>query len=151
MPCEMKSKMIDGKRWTTMQMSATRALMLHSRLLPAFLQGIGPVFASLGKPDAEQLDAMSQAFSAISKAIPPAEFVAIVKELCEEAAIDGKRVDFDQAFSGGGGMVTCYKVAWFVLEANFSELFREVAPDGARERAQSLLMQKMAGSTPEAA
>lgn len=145
MPCEMKSKIIGTEKWSCMQMSATRSLNLQARLIPPVLQAIGPLFSAMGQPDEVQVAAINQAFSAVANAIKPAEFAALIQELCEEAMKDGKRVEFESTFSGGKSVMLAYQVAWFVLEANLGDFFAELLPAGVHARAQEAIMKRMTG------
>lgn len=144
MACEMRETIIDGERWSTMQLSATRALALESRLLPVVLQAIAPALEAVGKSEAEQVAAIGSAFAAASRAMPPAEFAALVRELCSEAFRDDRRVDFERDFSGGRGVMLRYRVAWFVLEANFADFFAALLPEGVVDRARAVMAQRMA-------
>ena len=107
-------------------MPASRALALEMRFGPALIPVLARIYGSLGKPDAEQIDAISEAFHALSKAIPADELAATFKSLCEECSVDGQPVVFDAVFSGPGGAALRYKVVRFVLEANYSDFFGEL-------------------------
>lgn len=151
MACETKTKTIDGEVWKVVQMPASQALALESRLLPAVAQGIGPLVAAMGKTASEQGTAISQAFAVISKALPPDDFAEIVRDLCSQAIRGNRRVDFEQDFSGGKGVLLRYQVAWFVLEANFADFFDALLPQGARDRAAEAFKSRIDGAAAEAA
>ena len=132
-------------------MSATEALTLESKIAPVLLQAVVPVLSTLGQSDDRQAEVISQAIGAVSRAMPPAEFAALIKELCSQSTLfkAGKRVDFERDFQGGGGVLLRYQVAWFVLETNFADFFGALLPAGVLDRAKDLFAQKMGESTGE--
>lgn len=146
MAVETKRTEIDDEVWSTTQLSATRALALEARLLPVVLQALAPILDGVGKSEAEQVAAIAAAFSAASKAMPPEEFASLVRDLCSEAFRGDRRVDFEKDFSGGRGVMLRYRVAWFVLEANFADFFAALLPEGVVERARAAMEQRMSGA-----
>lgn len=146
MAAQTKTEEIGGERWSCTQMPATQALAIEARLVGPILQSLGPLFGALGQPDEAQAAAINQAFGAIAKAVPPAEFVSLIRELCEQAACEGKRVDFDTKFTGGKGVLLRYQVAWFVLRVNYQDFFDALLPEGAGERAQEAILKRMTGA-----
>lgn len=134
MACETKSKQIGESVWSVTQLPATAALELEARLFPALTQGIAPIMGAIGTSPDEQRRAVAEAFSAVSKAIPPTEYAKLIRDLCSMAARDGKPVNFEVDFSGGSGVFLKYQVAWFVLEANFADPLADLLPAGIAER-----------------
>lgn len=146
MAAQTKTEIIGGEKWSCTQMPATQALAIEGRLIGPIMQAIGPLFGSLGQPAEMQAAAINQAFAAIARSVPPSEFSALIRELCEQAACDGKRVDFDTKFTGGTGVLLRYQVAWFVLRVNYQDFFDALLPEGAGERAQEAILKRMTGA-----
>lgn len=149
MACKTIVEKIGDHEVSVMQLSATQALDLESRLAPAILQGIVPIVASLGQDDDTQMDAISTGLAGMVRALPPKELASLIRELCSQVMIDGQRVEFDAAFSGGDGVLLRYQIAWFVLRANFSGFFEALLPAGALERAAAKFGTAIDQTSPE--
>ena len=164
MGCKTITEKLGGHEVSVMQLSATEATALESRLAPVILQGIVPIVSSIGKSDDVQAAAISSGMSGMMSSMPPAEMAALMVELCEQVNIDGKRVEyeiidpafwvsiaamkpfqrnaiidvglqFDRDLGGADGVLLKYQLAWFVLRANFSGFFKALLPEGVGERA----------------
>lgn len=147
MGCEMKSTVIDGRKYTVVQMTATKALELEAR----YGLILGEAFQAVAGVDASELrgnnvdalvGAAGRALGFIRKAIEPAELAALIRDFCSQVACDGKPVDFDAHYSGPAGVALRYRVFWFVLEANYggfidalglSAVLQRLAPTGGNE------------------
>lgn len=144
MACETIPKEINGDTWTVTQMAASQALALEAKLAPVLLQALVPIISASGDTEQEQGELLSRAVREMMAAIPADELVAIIKDLCSQCFKNGERVVFERDFSGGAGVMLRYRVAWFVLEANFSDFFGEILPDGVLDRAKSMFEEKTA-------
>lgn len=142
MACETRTKVIDGENWSVTQMAATEALALETQLAPVLLQGLVPLLASPPDTDEAQAAALSRAVQAMTISMPPEQMAKIIKDLCSQCFYKGERVMFERDFSGGRGVMLRYRVAWFVLETNFSDFFAEMLPEGVMDRAKSMFAEK---------
>lgn len=138
MACETKTTQINGDNWSVTQMPATQALELEAKLAPIILQAVVPILSARGDTEQAQGELLSRAIKEMMAALPPGELVAIIKDLCSQCFKNSERVVFERDFSGGAGVMLRYRVAWFVLEANFSDFFGEMLPEGVMERAKSI-------------
>lgn len=138
MPCEDRHTRIGDHKFTVTQMAPSESLELESRFAPLLMKGLASVFAGAGKSEQEQLAQAISGLGSIFETIPSEEIAEIIRSLCSQCFIDGERVNFERDFQGGKGVMLRYRVAWFVLEANYSDFFGELLPAGLMVRARKL-------------
>ena len=146
MACETIKERIDGHDVTVVQMPAEQCLEYDTRLIPVLLQVAAPVLSTWGEDDEIQSATIAAAMAAVSDVLPPKEMSRLILDLCNQAFVDGERVEgrFNEVFSGGQGVGLRYKIAWFVLKANYSDFLSALIPEGALERAGEKFKAKMA-------
>ena len=142
MACETITKQIGSDTWSVTQLPPTEALKLEMRLAPALMQGGARLLAAYGKSEAEQDAAIQNAIISMTDTLPADDMVEIIKDLCSQCFRNGERVEFERDFQGGAGVMLRYRVAWFVLEANFGDFFGALLPDGMMVRAKALYDEK---------
>ncbi len=120
---ETKEKQIDGHTYAVTQFPGRRAFKIKT----AILLKLGPALAvSLAGAQGSGADLnIASIASALEKiTMSSDEFLDLVLELISQTRRDGKEITpevFDLEFAGN--LQTVYKVAAFVLEANFGNFF----------------------------
>lgn len=121
---ETKEKQIDGHTYAVTQFPGRRAFKIKT----AILLKLGPALAvsldgAVAKAGAD-LNIASIASALEKITMSSDEFLDLVLELISQTRRDGKEITpevFDLEFAGN--LQTVYKVAAFVLEANFGNFF----------------------------
>jgi len=126
-------------------MPPSKALEMESRILPVLALVSDKMLALVGKTDADQIIGLASAMMQAPTALGREEFTRLLRELCEMAAIDGRPVIFDQDFAGSSGTMLRYRVAWFVLEANYADFFAALLPAGRAEGINQAVRKAMDG------
>jgi hypothetical protein len=121
-----------------MQMAPSEALALEVQLAPMLLQGLVPIIAARNAGPDVQARVLSDSIASIVGSMPPEKMASMVKYLCEQTFLNGQRVDFETAFLGSKGVILRYRIALFVLEANYSDFLSELLPAGVVDRAKQM-------------
>lgn len=133
MTCKTESKQIGDHEYSVTQWPADKSMLMKFRLAKAFgaslatLMGNSPQ-ASKDKKVTEQDEtlALSEGLSTLFQSNSPEELVALMKNCVIGTACDGKRItetSFNELFSGDE-LLEVYKVFVFVLQVNYSNLFK---------------------------
>ena len=126
MACRTESKTIGEQEYSVTQWPAEKALLMKFRLVKAFG---APLAVLMGKGDESEEDetqALSKGLAMMFQNNSPEELVALMKACVVGVALDGKRVtesSFNELFSGDD-LSNIYKVFIFVLQVNYSNLFK---------------------------
>jgi hypothetical protein len=133
MACKTESKQIGDHEYSVTQWPADKSMLMKFRLAKAFgaslvtLMGNSPQ-GSKDKKVTEQDEALalSEGLSTLFQTNSPEELVALMKNCVIGTACDGKRItdtSFNELFSGDE-LLEVYKVFVFVLQVNYSNLFK---------------------------
>lgn len=133
MACKTESKQIGDHEYSVTQWPADKSMLMKFRLAKAFgaslatLMGNSPK-ATKDKKVTEQDEALalSEGLSTLFQTNSPEELVALMKNCVIGTACDGKRItetSFNELFSGDE-LLEVYKVFVFVLQVNYSNLFK---------------------------
>jgi hypothetical protein len=133
MACKTESKQIGDHEYSVTQWPADKSMLMKFRLAKAFgaslvtLMGNSPQ-GSKDKKVTEQDEALalSEGLSTLFQTNSPEELVALMKNCVIGTACDGKRItdtSFNELFSGDE-LLEVYKVFIFVLQVNYSNLFK---------------------------
>lgn len=133
MACKTESKQIGDHEYSVTQWPADKSMLMKFRLAKAFgaslatLMGNSPQ-ATKDKKVTEQDEALalSEGLSTLFQTNSPEELVALMKNCVIGTACDGKRItetSFNELFSGDE-LLEVYKVFVFVLQVNYSNLFK---------------------------
>lgn len=149
---EAKTKEIGGIQFKVQQFGALEALRLQAVLMMKLMPSIGRAFGavngaiprSLGQVLNLQLDGreLAGAINELFEKLPESEFMTLIKRLLQgttaEASIEGEKVwvtfsdpntyeaMMNQVF--GGQTLLVYQVLAFVLEVNYPDFFKMLAP-----------------------
>lgn len=138
MGCEIKERQIMGRRYVVVQMPPTISIPIQAKLVQILSVAAVPLFGELKA--ASEDDAMSTGMramatgltgigEAISRHLPPDEFLAFVQRLVDPEYVSAGEGDgigpiiFDAEFMGDD-MVRLYPLIGFVLEVNYAQFFR---------------------------
>ena len=133
MACKTETKQIGDNEYSVTQWPAEKSMLMKFRLAKAFgaslatLMGNSPQTTKNKKPTEQgEALALSEGFSVLFQSNSPEELVALIKNCVVGAARDGKRItesSFNELFSGDD-LLEAYKVFVFVLQVNYSNLFK---------------------------
>jgi len=130
MACNTETKQIGDREYSVTQWPATKSMLMKFRLAKAF----GPSLATLMSASTQdkQVDeqeealALSKGLSTLFQSSSPEELVTLMENCVVGTACDGKRItesSFNELFSGDD-LMEVYKVFMFVLQVNYSNLFK---------------------------
>ena len=133
MACKTETKQIGDHEYSVTQWPADKSMLMKFRLVKAFgaslatLMGNSPQ-STKGKKVTEQDEALalSKGLSVLFQSNSPEELVVIMKSCVVGVACDGRRItdsSFNELFSGDE-LLEVYKVFVFVLQVNYSNLFK---------------------------
>jgi hypothetical protein len=133
MGCKTETKQIGDHEYSVTQWPADKSMLTKFRLVKAFgaslatLMGNSPQ-STKGKKVSEQDEALalSEGLSVLFQSNSPEELVALMKSCVVGVACDGRRItdsSFNELFSGDE-LLEVYKVFVFVLQVNYSNLFK---------------------------
>ena len=134
MACNTETKEIGEREYSVTQWPADKSMLMKFRLAKAFgaslasIMGSSSQTPSKGKKNSYQDDAkaLSEGLSTLFKSNSPEELVALMKNCVVGVVCDGKRItdsSFNELFSGDD-LMEVYKVFIFVLQVNYSNLFK---------------------------
>lgn len=133
MACKTETKQIGDHEYSVTQWPAEKSMLMKFRLAKAFgaslatLMGNSPQTAKNKKPtEQDEALALSEGLSVLFQSNSPEELVALMKNCVVGVACDGKRItesSFNELFSGDE-LLEVYKVFVFVLQVNYSNLFK---------------------------
>ena len=134
MACKTESKQIGDHEYSVTQWPAEKSMLMKFRLAKAFGASLATIMGttsqtpSKGKKNTDQEDAkaLSEGLSTLFQNNSPEELVALMKNCVVGVACDGKRITdttFNELFSGDD-LMEVYKVFIFVLQVNYSNLFK---------------------------
>lgn len=133
MACKTETKQIGDHEYSVTQWSAEKSMLMKFRLAKAFgaslatLMGNSPQTTKNKKPtEQDEALALSEGLSVLFQSNSPEELVALMKNCVVGVACDGKRItesSFNELFSGDE-LLEVYKVFVFVLQVNYSNLFK---------------------------
>ena len=114
-----------------MMTSCFHMLTSPERIVQMASSVAGPMLqdATAGGSDSAGMDALGKAFGAVggalSKHMPPDEFLAFAKKLtsADYVRAEGGPIDFESEFCGDD-MVRLYPLLAFILEVNYAQFFR---------------------------
>lgn len=122
MVCKTESKGIDGIEYSVTQWPAEKAILMKMRLVKAF----GASLMSLISKTDQDEESLSEAITTLFEHCSPEDLLALIKNSVVGVACDGTRItdsSFNSIFSGES-LITVYKVFVFVLQVNYSDLFK---------------------------
>jgi hypothetical protein len=126
MACRTETKEIGDSEYSVTQWSAEKSMLMKFKLGKTF----GTSIAALMRSSNDKKDSEAKAFSEIISVFfdnnSPEELVALMKACVLGTACNGKRItdtSFNELFSGDD-LVEVYKVFIFVLQVNYSNLFK---------------------------
>ncbi len=130
MACNTENKQIGDHEYSVTQWPAEKSILMKFRLAKAFAPSLATIMgnSSTNKKTTEQDEAvaLSEGLSMLFKNNSPEELVTLMKNCVIGAACDGKRITdttFNELFSGND-LLEVYKVFVFVLQVNYSNLFK---------------------------
>jgi len=133
MACKTESKQIGDHEYSVTQWPAEKSMLMKFRLAKAFGASLATLMGSSPKPkkgkevtEQDEALALSQGLSVLFQSNSPEELVALMKNCVIGTACDGKRItetSFNELFSGDD-LLEVYKVFVFVLQVNYSNLFK---------------------------
>lgn len=132
MACKTETKQIGEHEFSVTQWPADKSMLMKFRLAKAFgaslatLMGSAPTSKNKKNTDQEEAKALSEGLSTLFQSNSPEELVALMKNCVVGVACDGKRItesSFNELFSGDD-LLEVYKVFVFVLQVNYSNLFK---------------------------
>lgn len=131
MACKTESKQIGDNEFSVTQWPVDRALITKIKLVKIF----GAAFASMAtsaeekpssKAKASEGKIFSEGLSILFSSSNPEEIAGIIKQSVIGVACNGTRITestYNELFSGDN-MMDLYKVFLFVLQVNYSNLFK---------------------------
>lgn len=133
MGCKTETKQIGDHEYSVTQWSAEKSMLMKFRLAKAFGASLVTLMGNSskvtkGKNVSEEDGAMalSEGLSTLFQNNSPEELVSLMKNCVIGVACDGKRItdtSFNELFSGDE-LAEVYKVFIFVLQVNYSNLFK---------------------------
>jgi len=133
MACKTETKQIGDHEYSVTQWPAEKSMLMKFRLAKAFGASLATLMGSSPKPkkgkevtEQDEALALSQGLSVLFQSNSPEELVSLMKNCVIGTACDGKRItetSFNELFSGDD-LLEVYKVFVFVLQVNYSNLFK---------------------------
>lgn len=133
MACKTETKQIGDHEYSVTQWPADKSILMKFRLAKAFGAAITAIMGSASQAstdnkssDHDDAKALSEGLSTLFQNSSPEELVALMKSCVVGVACDGKRItetSFNEIFSGDD-LLEVYKVFIFVLQVNYSNLFK---------------------------
>lgn len=125
MACEHITEELNGKTYSTMQWSASKALCIQMKLAKYFGSCFGELAAALA--EGEDFDP-SSLIEKLLTGNDPDEIFSFLKSLVSTIAVNGgKKIGndetlFNEHFSGAG-LMDFYVAVFFILKANYKDFF----------------------------
>lgn len=136
MACKTENKQIGEHEYSVTQWPAEKAMLMKFRLTKAFGASITALVSSLptgkDKTDEAEAKAVSNGIKTLFESSSPEELVSLIKSSVVGVARDGTRItegSFNEYFSGDD-LTEVYKVFIFVLQVNYSNLFKGQLVEG---------------------
>jgi hypothetical protein len=132
MSCKTESKDIGDREYSVTQWPADKSMLMKFKLAKTFgaslatLMGASSNSKDKSENDKEETKAFSEGISILFQNNSPEDLVALMKKCVVGAACNGKRItdtSFNELFSGDD-LMEVYKVFVFVLQVNYSNLFK---------------------------
>lgn len=132
MACKTETKQIGDHEYSVTQWPAEKSMLMKFRLAKAFGASLAAIMGNASQSDKkkntdkEDVLALSEGLSTLFDSSSPEELVTLMKNCVVGVACDGKRItetSFNELFSGDE-LLEVYKVFIFVLQANYSNLFK---------------------------
>lgn len=132
MACKTETKQIGDHEYSVTQWPAEKSMLMKFRLAKAFGASLAAIMGNASQSDKkkntdkEDALALSEGLSTLFNSNSPEELVALMKNCVVGVACDGKRItetSFNELFSGDE-LLEVYKVFIFVLQVNYSNLFK---------------------------
>tara|TARA_R110000744_G_scaffold20470_1_gene53734 strand:- start:7028 stop:7474 length:447 start_codon:yes stop_codon:yes gene_type:complete len=133
MACKTETKNIGDHEYSVTQWSATEAILMKFKLAKTFGASLATLMGTAmeGSKDKKTNDqneaqALSDGLSVLFQNSSPEDLVTLLKKCVIGTACDGKRItesSFNELF-GGDELLEVYKVFVFVLQVNYSNLFK---------------------------
>lgn len=130
MACNTETTQIGDHEYSVTQWPAEKSMLMKFRLVKAFGASlatlVGTASTSNKDSDEDEVKGLSEGLSILFKDNSPEELVALMKNCIIGVACDGKRItesSFNELFSGDE-LIEVYKVFMFVLQVNYSNLFK---------------------------
>jgi len=117
----IKTKLISDIEYSATKLPARECVLLQARLAKV-LGGAGDAVSIL---DVENEQTFIAAIGKFASSIDPVEMTDLLVYICELASVKGKKINFDYDFNDD--IMRSYKVAYFVLEVNFTDFLGGVA------------------------
>lgn len=144
MPCRSEIREIHERSYTVTQMPPTVSIPIQMKLVQMASSVAGPMLQDslTGGSDSAGIDAIGKAFGAVGEAIskhmPPDEFLAFAKKLTASDYVraEGGPIDFESEFCGDD-MVRLYPLLAFILEVNYAQFFRGLGLNKAVDLAKA--------------
>jgi len=141
MACKTETKTINDREYNVTQWNAEKAIKMKFRLLKI----LGPAFAKLApafktQSDEEQATAIGEAVELITSKMDPEEMFALIKDVISGVGCEGKKITdtrFNELYSGDD-LFEVYKVFFFVLQVNFSNLLKGQFVEGVLAKAKEM-------------
>ena len=119
MSCETFTTEIDGNKYAYTQLSATNSLTLKFELAGIAGKAIADLVPHMGESSDKQIKAFGEALSDIFKVNDPEKVVNLIKRIMVPAFRNGKRIEFDDDFTGN--MSEMYNVLLWILKKEFGD------------------------------
>lgn len=122
MACNTETKQINDKEYSVTQWPAEKSILMKFKLAKVF----GASLTLLVNEEKGDVENFSSAISSLFSNTEPEELVSILKSCVVGVACDGRKItdtSFNELFSGDN-LMEVYQVFLFVLQVNYSNLFK---------------------------
>ena len=132
MACNTENRQIGSREYSVTQWPAEKSMLIKFRLIKVFgasltcIMGSSTTSKTKGSSEQEEAKALSEGLSTLFANTSPEELLSLFKSCIVGVACNGTRItdsSFNELFSGDDLMDT-YKVFAFVLQVNYSNLFK---------------------------
>ncbi len=122
MACKTETKQIDDHEYSVTQWPAEKSITMKFRLVKVF----GASLTMLASENKNEVENFSLAIQTLFSNTEPEELFNILKSCIVGTACDGRKItetSFNELFSGDD-LMEVYQVFIFVLQVNYSNLFK---------------------------
>lgn len=141
MACKTEKKEINGHEYSCTQLPASEAIKIQLKLTNILGESLGSVLGALvTKRDEDEDSSLKSALGSLGSKLDSQDFYDLFVKMINTCAKDGKRINFEQEFSGN--ILGAWEVFIFALQVNYRDFI-----DGLLSKAQeSELLQKLTGA-----
>ena len=143
MGCNTESKTINDREYSVTQWPAQKAMVNKFKLAKAFGPALTTMIGSTGEGLTEEQEAnkLSNGLASLFQSNSPEELVELITSCVIGTACDGARIT-DSSFTtlySGDNLSEAYRVFIFVLQVNYSNLFKGQLVDNLLAKAKALV------------